>query len=408
MRSHMEKDYSILEKCVCCGGKVTLILDLNTQPLANSYHSNTVVLSEFPLALNMCESCFHAQQAVAVNPDLMFKDYAYVSGTSQTLRDYFDTFAAEVENRYRASFGSKKSVLDIACNDGTQLVSFIRKGWEAFGVDPAQNLIDRSRAIGATVLCDYWNVETAKKFNRKFDVLIAQNVFAHVSDPKGFLDACKLVMHEGSKLLIQTSQADMIARGEFDTIYHEHISFFSARSMQTLATRAGFILEDIFIGPIHGGSYIFVLGFGTPLPGVETRLAYEASEGRYTKAFFEKFADTARAAVSELKKTVETYKSKGKKVVGFGAAAKGNTLLNFGKIKLDYIVDENPLKQNLYTPGMNIPIYDIKHLAQEKSPVIVVPLAWNFFDEIYKKVKQIRPDSADTFITYFPSITERQ
>ncbi len=229
-------DFTVLDSCLACASAgLTKLLDLNTQPLANSYHQIGESLPEFPLGVNLCTRCFHVQQFVAVNPDLMFKDYLYVSGTSTTLLEYFDWFAKRLDEKYGAGFGVQKSVLDIACNDGTQLAAFKKYGWDIYGVDPAENLLERSRAVGGTIVCDYWNLETAQAMGKKFDVLVAQNVFAHVGDPFGFLEACKKAMHEGSKLHIQTSQADMFAHGQFDTIYHEHISFFSARSMRTLA-----------------------------------------------------------------------------------------------------------------------------------------------------------------------------
>jgi SAM-dependent methyltransferase len=385
------------------------VLDLGKQPLANSYHKKGEMLPSYPLALNVCSNCFHAQQAVAVRPDLMFKQYTYVSGTSQTLRDYFDWFAKEVGRRYgRASKASPKKVLDIACNDGTQLTSFMKEGWQAFGVDPAENLIERSRRTGATVVCDYWNKKSAASFGTTFDILLAQNVFAHVARPLEFLEASKEVMEPHSKLLIQTSQAEMIARGEFDTIYHEHISFFSANSMQTLARRAGFMLEDIFITPVHGGSYVFVLGFDANEEKAQARLEYERQEGRYDLTFFKKFAEAAKKSVGELRDKLEDYTTEGRTIVGFGAAAKGNTLLNFAKLPLEYIVDENPLKHGLYTPGMDVLIVPPERLREERRPLAIVVLAWNFLDEIYKKVKAVRPEAEDVFVTYFPSVKVRK
>ncbi len=405
----MKPAFTPLERCLACGSDALVeLLDLGAQPLANEYHDNTKVLPEYPLKLNLCTKCFHAQQAVAVDPDLMFKNYLYVSGTSATLREYFDWFAKMVTERWGEGFGEQRSVLDIACNDGSQLAAFKKYGWEIWGVDPAENLLERSRATGATVVCDYWNVESAARMGRTFDVLIAQNVFAHVSDPLGFLSACAQVMHSGSKLLIQTSQADMFDAGQFDTVYHEHISFFSANSLRALARRADFVLEDIFITPVHGGSYVFVLSRVGDEQAAQARLEKEEKAGRTDLALYRQFADTARKAVAELKKTVDAYRAKGVPVIGFGAAAKGNTLLNFGRITLDYIVDDNPLKHDLYTPGMNIPIYAPARLSQEPDDVVVVPLAWNFFNEIYRNVKKARPDKNDVFVTYFPSVNERR
>lgn len=404
----MQTPWKPLNACLCCTAENPLmILNLGAQPLANSYHAKGEELPSFPLALCVCPQCFHGQQAVAVDPDLMFRQYAYVSGTSTTLREYFDWFARDVQERYAAQFGEGPTIMDIACNDGSQLASFAKIGWQTYGVDPAENLLERSRATGAQVVCDYWTLKSAQSFGRKFDILIAQNVFAHTADPFGFLETAKAVMHKKSKLLIQTSQADMIPRGEFDTIYHEHISFFSAKSMQILAHRAGLSLEDIRITPVHGGSYVFTLGFDSDEHAAEKRLSHEEREGRYTMEFFERFANIARASVAQLKDVLSKYAADGYVVVGYGAAAKGNTMLNFGGIELEYIVDDNPLKHNLLTPGMDIPIYAPERLAEERRAVVLVPLAWNFYDEIYRKLKHYRPDRSDILVTYFPEVTIR-
>jgi 2-polyprenyl-3-methyl-5-hydroxy-6-metoxy-1,4-benzoquinol methylase len=400
--------YKKLDSCLACGGTHLLpLLDLGTQPLANDYHDSSVTLPSYPLALQLCPNCFHAQQAVAVNPDLMFKNYLYVSGTSKTLRDYFDWLAERIDTTYGAAFQSPKKMLDIACNDGSELVPFMNLGWEVTAIDPAENLTEQARATGARVVCDYWNKESAHTIGGPFDIVLAQNVFAHVSDPFGFLQALATVVRPGSKVFLQTSQADMISRGEFDTVYHEHISFFSARSMRTLAARAGFVLEDILITPIHGGSYVFVLSLDGSKESITPREHEEDVQGRYRVETHVRFADNARRTVLELKELLETHRKAGRHIVGFGAAAKGNTVLNFGGISLDYIVDDNSLKQGLLTPGMNIPIAPLSRLAGEKGEVVIVPLAWNFFDEIYRKVKTVRADRPDVFVTYFPSIMIR-
>lgn len=399
----MLSNYRELNSCLCCNGtNLEPLLDLSTQPLANSYHSNKDKLEEFPLAVNLCTTCFHVQQKVAVNPDLMFKNYAYVSGTSTTLCEYFDWFAKEITQKYFNTDDSKK-VLDIACNDGTQLHSFKKLGWDVYGVDPAENLTGRAKTTGAQVECAYWDDTTAHKFNTTFDCLVAQNVFAHTANPLGFLETCKVIMNEDTRLFIQTSQANMFAQGEFDTIYHEHISFFSALSMQTLAHRAGFKIVDIFLTPIHGTSYVFVLALEGDETATDARIALEKNELRYTKEKYTQFAKKALQCVQNLKITLDTYRDT-HTIIGYGAAAKGNTMLNFGQIKLDYIVDDNPLKQGLYTPGMNIPIYAKERLIAEKKPIIILPLAWNFFAEIRKKTKAIHPSVNDLFITYFPEI----
>jgi SAM-dependent methyltransferase len=382
-----------------------LLLDLGNQPLANEYHDATVSLPEFPLAINLCNRCFHCQQSIAVDPDDMFRNYLYVSGTSQSLMDYFDWFATMVNEKIPG--GNDRKMLDIASNDGSQLAAFQKLGWKGWGVDPAKNLYEQAKKTGANITCDYWTRDVAHQLGETFDAIVAQNVFAHTANPLEFLKTCASVMHRNTKIFIQTSQAQMFYNGEFDTIYHEHISFFSAKSLQTLAHRAGLFVEDIFTTPIHGTSYIFVLGYDSDETKAKSFIEQERQNGRYTKKLYRNFADTASSTVKHLSDIIETYRLKHYSIVGFGAAAKGNTLLNFGRIRLDCIVDDNPLKQGLLTPGMNIPIIPIQDIATKPHPMVIVVLAWNFFDEIRKKTKMLRPDCDDIFITYFPKITER-
>jgi SAM-dependent methyltransferase len=337
-----------------------------------------------------------------VDPDLMFRQYPYLPGTSQTLRDYLDWFARYVDESL--TFREHKKVLDIACNDGSQLAAFAARGWQTWGVDPAENLAPHSRATGAQVLCEYWTPRTARELGMAFDSIVAQNVFAHVGDPLAFLEACRLVMDENSKLFIQTSNGDMFPRVEFDTIYHEHVSFFSTLSMRTLARRAGLALEEIFITPIHGRSYVFVLGYEKEGETVAQRIAKEEHQGRYSIECYRRFTQRTRRIVENLKAVLEN-ELRSFRVVGFGAAAKGNTLLNLAQIKLAYIVDNNRLKQGLYTPGMNIPIHPPEQLIQDSQRLAILVLAWNFFDEIRDEVRALRPDKDDVLITYFPEVS---
>jgi 2-polyprenyl-3-methyl-5-hydroxy-6-metoxy-1,4-benzoquinol methylase len=404
--------YSEKKECRCCGNtELHKFIDFGSQPLANSYQSMPDDQPEFPLAVNVCKNCFHTQLTVVVHPDVMFRQYAYVSGTSQTLRAYFDWFA----NMVSGYFPNNSNVLDIACNDGSQLDSFKSLGWNTCGVDPAENITPIAKAKGHQVETAYWTQQVAERFHCKsgkaapFDAIIAQNVFAHTDDILEFLLACKKVMHERSKLFIQTSQANMYLNGEFDTIYHEHLSFFNTQSMLAIAYRAGLRVESVSKTDIHGTSYVFVLTlleseltFGG---GVERVLMEEYQQGLCDLDTYIKFGERAMDLIQELKYTIRGMEHLDYKVVGFGAAAKGMTVLNAGKITLEYIVDESKLKQQKFTPGMNIPIVGPQWLYDDDyERIAIVPLAWNFFTEIKHKVKSNRTNENDRFLLYFPNI----
>ena len=399
------KDAKELNECLCCGSeRLKLVLDLNEQPLANSFKKTAEEAEPtFPLRLNICEECTHLQLSHAVNPDLLFKNYLYVSGTSQTLRDYFDWFAKET----LTYAPDAKTVLDIACNDGSQLNSFKALGLKTYGVDPAENLHPLSNA-NHEVVCDYFKEKYVYHYKMKqLDIITAQNVFAHNDYPLDFLLQCKEIMHDASVLFIQTSQADMIKNNEFDTIYHEHLSFFNASSMSALAKRAGLHLIDIRKTPIHGNSYMFVFSKVTgDTSRVDAVLAEERALGLQDMNTYLAYADRATTIVEDLNSMIAHYRGLGYVVAGYGAAAKGNTLINFGNIYLDYIIDDNPMKQGLFAPGSNIPVVPIDMLDQcDDLKIAFVPLAWNFFTEIRKNIKSKRDREGDVFIKYFPAIS---
>ncbi len=389
--------------CLACGqSNLRTILDLGDQPLANSYHRGEA-LDKFPLKLNLCTNCYHLQLSHAVNPDLMFKHYLYVSGTSRTLREYFGTFAQKTLEYVPKA----KAVLDIACNDGTQLDAYKERGLDTFGIDPAENLYQQAIDKGHEIVCDYFTSETVQKFqNKTFDIITAQNVFAHTRYTTDFLQACKKVMHEESVLFIQTSQANMVANNEFDTIYHEHLSFFNTNSMKVLVERCGLVLKDVFKTDIHGTSYVFVIT--KPVSTLkQSALALWTSEKDaelYNILTYPVYASKCYKATYKLKQELIKFKNEGYKLVGYGAAAKGNTLLNFGSIELDVIVDDNELKQGLLTPGMNIQIVPPSYVDElgPEDKVVFVPLAWNFFNEIVSNITSRRTNPTDIFIQYFP------
>ena len=399
-------NFKEMKECICCGkSNLSLVLDLNNQPLANSYHKDDEILEEYPLGLNLCDDCYHLQLTHIVNPDLLFKNYLYCSGTSQTLRDNFEWFSNFVLEEAPVS----KSVLDIACNDGTQLDCFKEKGVGTYGIDPAANLYELS-SKNHNVKCEYFD---SSLYNRTFDVIIAQNVFAHNSDPKKFLDDCCELMEDDSRLYIQTSQAHMVQNNQFDTVYHEHISFFNINSFNELVKRTNLNLIDVIKTPVHGVSYLFVLSkqdMITPYyirnkHRIQNLIDVERETGLYSKKTYEDYKRNILNIVESFKKVVKHVQGE-YPVIGYGAAAKGNTFLNFADIKLDYVIDDNELKQGLYTPGTNIEIKSVELLKEygEDDRILFVPLAWNFYDEIRKRIKKVRDNKNDRFLKYFPNI----
>lgn len=389
--------------CLACGSdNIHLILDLKEQPLANSYKKNKEDDEKtFPLAVNLCGDCFHLQLTHIVDPKTIYSNYLYVAGTSKTLKDYSNWFAGYVNE----SIDKKTNrILDIGCNDGTQLNAFKDLGFNTFGIDPAENIHSTS-SKNHNIICGYFNKEIVNIIDKGYDAITAQNVFAHNPDPLEFLNNCSRLMDDHTLLFIQTSQAEMVSNNEFDTIYHEHINFFNANSMYKITSRAGLNLIDAIKTPIHGTSYIFVISKNTQhRSNIENVIRDENS--LLVEETYNKWKTSIDKNMYELKRTLEEYRHMGYRLIGYGAAAKGNTLLNYINVGFDYIVDDNPMKQGLYTPGQSIPIQNsqILDLYSSDDKIIFIPLAWNFFNEIKEKILSIRYNKEDKFLKYFPNV----
>lgn len=358
-----------LNKCLVCGGeRLTQVIDLGMQPLANNYLPLGQTQEKYPLALNYCQDCTHSQLSFSVDPDTLYSNYLYVSGTTATLRDWFYNFSQ------RFSQEEPGSILDIAGNDGSLLTHFKGMKWNVTNIDPAKNLRQFNKDLGIPIITEFWSEKLAKDSGVKFDVITAFNVIAHTRNPLDLVKGIKEALKDNGRAYIMTSQADMLRAGQFDTIYHEHHSFFTEESMRLLLEKAGFKDWQITFTRerIHGGSMM-----------VEVARPYQ------------KF-------VSQTNRTLEFLKTVPESAIGYGAAAKGVVMLNSSGLKLRYVVDENKLKHDTVIPGTEIPIVSPKLLLKEKKDLVIVILAWNFADEIISKVKKLRPKRHDTFYIPFP------
>jgi SAM-dependent methyltransferase len=388
-------DLTEIKKCLACGSVDLIpVLDLNDQPLANSYKkSKDEPEASYPLKINRCEHCYHVQLTHVVNPDLIYKNYLYVSGTTKTYVDYMDWYADFVCEQFNVF---PQSVLDIGCNDGSQLDKFKSRGLKTFGVDPAENLFELS-SKNHDVTCGYFD----EKYLQPVDIITIQNAFAHNPNPLELLKNCKKNLNIDGLIFIQTSQADMILNDEFDTIYHEHISFYNIKSMMFLCNRVGLNLIDVIKTPIHGTSYIFVISADTSAPAnIKNLVEIETNAGLYNKETYTRYSKNCIDMVEKFREVVEEHRTNGYKIVGYGAPAKGNTFLNFAKVPLDMIIDDNPMKQGLYTPGSSIGIVGSEVLKsfEEHDKILFIPLAWNFFKEIRERIIKQRNNFNDVFL----------
>ncbi len=402
-----------LYRCLCCDSSdLDLVLDLANQPLAN-YYSKTPDhdFYTYPLQLNLCKSCFHAQLSVSVDRKQIFDDYAYVSGTSQTLNRYFEWFADALTQIKPVS----SSILELAANDGSLLNCLMQKGFACTGVDPARNIVEKAQEKNLPIHLGYWP-QFAEDLVDKYDVIIAMNVLAHVPDPFSFLLACGKKLNSEGVVIIQPSQARMFQNAEFDTIYHEHISFFNSNSISKLAQRCGLYLAGTAIVKVHGDSPIYFLkrledqssisdysAFQKGEFGIsENLIDYEHEIDLYSLITYEKFSASVKATLQNLTDVINEYKNNGYCICFVGAAAKAMTVLNASGAKPDYLLDESPLKIGYYAPGCNLRVSPLTLAKDFNRPVLFIISAWNFRFELTKKLQSLGVPVRSKFFSYFP------
>ena len=396
-------------KCRVCkmAMNMAILYDFGKQPNANHYlTSPESTLEEYPLRLDVCRNCYHTQLSYTIPPEEVFSNYIYFSGTSNTMREFFREFA----NKSIEESGNKPTgtVLEIACNDGSLLDWYKSRGWKTYGYDPAQNIHKISSAKGHDVTVGFWGVDSAPEYP-PLDIIVAQNVCAHVPDPVAFLSKCREVMNDSTILYVQTSQSEMIEKGQYDTAYHEHLSFFTVRSMDVAAKMAGLCLDDIEKTEVHGSSYIFKLRLRSTTDITQNPVyKYEKGIGLYDDLLYYAYVEK----VNELSAWLNRWQKKlrdeeGAKLVGYGAAAKGMTVLNSFKwmMPLQYIADDSKFKQGFYATNRKYLICAPAKLSEEPELLAIYVLAWNFIDEIKERVKALRPGKSTYFLTTYPKKT---
>jgi len=392
-------------KCRVCKREenVAILYDFGKQPNANHYLScPDSVLDEYPLRLDVCKNCYHTQLSYTIPPEDVFSNYIYLSGTSNTMREFFRDFADK--SIKESSKTGPGTVLEIACNDGSLLDWYKERGWRTFGYDPAQNIYAISSAKGHEVTVGFWGPDPIPEYP-PLDIIVAQNVCAHVPDPVAFLAKCREVMNDQTILYVQTSQSEMIERGQYDTAYHEHLSFFTVRSMDIAAKMAGLCLDGVEKTPVHGSSYIFRLRLQSHTDITENPIyKYEKDIGLYDDLLYYVYVEKVNELSNWFNTWQEKMTKKDTKLVGYGAAAKGMTVLNSLKVpmRLDYIADDSKMKQGYYATNQKYRVVAPNKLSESKDVLAIYVLAWNFIDEIKERVCKIRNGSPTYFLVTYP------
>lgn len=384
--------------CRACGRlELEAFLDLGEQPLANGFLSmpeEFVAEKRYPLVVYRCANCSLIQLLDVITPDKLFRDYLYVTGTSETMARHNEEYAAAVVSAMR--LGPDDLVVEVASNDGSLLACFAEKGVRTLGVEPARNIVTTARERGIETIDEFFNHDLAREIRGEkgeASTVIANNVLAHVDEPIDFLKGCGELIEENGRVIAEVPYlGDLLDSLEYDTIYHEHLCYFSILALMELYEQAGLEIVRINRVPVHGGSLRVVAKLRTGdnlahAPEVIELAAEERSRNYHNPEPYHEFAKAVERHRVGLVGLVERLLDEGKSLAGYGASAKGNTLLNYSGLSHDhlkYLVDKNPLKVGHYSPGAHIPVKPVSEVDADPPDYLLI-LAWNFADEIMKQ-----------------------
>ena len=375
-----------MQKCRICGGKLKKVFSLGKQPYANNLTNKpSHNQGKYPLDLYQCQHCTLIQLGYIAPRENLFKDYLYIPSVSSTHMQHFDRLSHTLIDD--VPLKKNDLVVDIGSSDGSLLRYFRMKGMNVAGVEPAKNLVAIAKATyNIPTYRSYFDEKVAAKIVKehgKAKLVTATNVFAHVNNLKEFIRALDILLADDGVFFAQFPDVrNLLKDNQFDTIYHEHLSYFTYEPLHHLFAESKFELYKIDSSSIHGGSMrIYV---------------------RRRDISVEKFVKNVTLIKRNLRDYIIQKKKEGKKVVGFGAAAKGVVLLNYCELDtklIDYVVDGTAMKQGKFIPGVNIPIYPEEYLAKDKPDVVLI-LAWNFKEEIMEKLKHTEFD----FVVPIPEV----
>ena len=409
------KDYKTRVFCrLCNSSNLISVLKLESTPPANAFVTEEECIKEqkrYPLKLFFCNNCNHVQLTDVVDPRELFSNYVYVSGTSPVFVNHFKNYAKTIIKDHSPDLN--KYVLDIGSNDGTLLRFFKEMGYKVIGVDPAEKISKKANQDGIFTINGFFNLEMAEKIKDKYSyasLITANNVFAHCDDLSGITDAVsKLLAPEGLFVFEVSYLVDVYQKTLFDTIYHEHLSYHSVTPLIKFFESKRMTLIDVVKVNTHGGSIRCVIKNNSSnaevKKSVKTFVNLEKSLAFHESSTFIKFSNKIEERKKELCDLLKKIKADKKSIAGFGAPAKATTLMyEFGLNNdiLDFIVDDSPLKQGLFSPGLNIPVFSSSQIETLKPDYLLI-LAWNFADSIIKNNRKFI-ESGGKFIIPLPTL----
>jgi SAM-dependent methyltransferase len=378
--------------CRGCGHATDPFLPYGDLPLANGLIYPELphgAEARFPLTLTLCPACALVQLAESTDPETLFRHYLYQTSTSAAFVSHAGALAQRLIAERR--LGPDNQVIEIASNDGYLLQHYRAAGVPVLGIEPAVNIAELARQRGIDTICEFFSQDFADRLRRegrRADVVHAHNVLAHVPNLNGFIGGIAAILAPDGVTVIEAPYLiDLVDNLEFDTVYHEHLCYFSLTPLVPLFARHGLQIAAVERIPIHGGSLrVFARHAGQWAPdgSVDAMLAHERDWGASDLSTYRRFADAVTAFRPAFRAFLGAVRARGKSVAAYGAAAKGATLLNYcgiGRETIDFVVDRSPLKQGLTMPGARLPILPAEQLLL-RQPDFTVLLAWNFVDEI--------------------------
>jgi len=406
---------SALPICRFCRNPIRrTVVDLGMSPLCESY-VEAARLDDmepfYPLHVRICDSCFLVQLRAYVPPEEIFTEYAYFSSYSTSWLEHARRYADMISERLR--LGRDKLVVELGSNDGYLLQAFVDRGIPVLGIEPAGNVAEVAVERGVPTEVAFFGADTARRLaakGRRADLLVANNVLAQVPDLNDFVAGMRLLLAPGGVVTIEVPHLlRLLDRNQFDTIYHEHYSYFSLGTLQRILSAHGLTIFDVEELSTHGGSMrVYAAhadGHVAADGSVADLLAREDAAGLSTPEPYASFAARVQETKRRLLEVLISIKREGKSVAGYGAPGKGNTLLNYCGIRgdlVDYTVDRNPYKQGRFLPGTHIPIAHPSKIA-ERRPDFILILPWNLKDEIIEQLSFVR-DWGARFILPIPEV----
>jgi hypothetical protein len=396
-----------VDSCLACAkSRPTPVFSLGETPLANRFLREDELEApepRFPLELVYCEGCGLLQLSTHVDPEVLFRDYAYVTGASSTMERHHRALADD----HVAAYGLRSGdlVVDVASNDGSLLRSFRDKGCRVLGVEPARNLAAVANENGIPTLELFFGAAAARDVRRAHGParhVSANNVAAHVPDLSGFLEGLRILAEPDGVVSVEAPYlGPMLKNLEYDTIYHEHLSYFAVRPFAAALARAGLGIVALKEVAVHGGTMRYVARPNVPhAPIVDEILAREEAAGFSRIETYSEFGERAERNRQDLRAFVFGLKREGRSLAAYGAAAKGMTLLNYagiGRETFDFVVDRSPFKQEKYTPGMRLPILKVEELSARR-PDAALLLPWNLTEEIVAQESGYRAKGGRFFV----------